>query len=309
MSLTRILYLGTADIAVPTLAALHAAPDLTVCGVCTQPDRPSGRKRRLTPSPVNLQAQALGLPVITPEKVSTAIDTMADWTPDLLVVFAYGQYLPRRLCELPPLGAINLHPSLLPRYRGASPIQSALLQGDTRSGLSIIRVAEKMDSGDLLCQTPLDIDPEDTAETLSHRFAQLAAQEILPAIRALRDGTAVWSPQDESAVVECRKFAKADGIADWQLPASELHNRVRAFQPWPGMTFSCGGQPVKLLRTRVEPASGIPGTLLECGKQGLLIACGEQALRLLEVQPSGKNPMPCCDFLNGRTLTPGALLQ
>lgn len=309
MKLENVLYLATADIAVPTLETLHRAADFRVCGVCTQPDRPSGRKRQLTPPPVKQKALELGLPVFSPEKIGTAREELACTEPDILLVFAYGQYIPSRLCGTPPWGAINLHPSLLPKYRGASPIQSALLNGDEVSGLSVIRVAEKMDAGDILRQTPLAIDPDDTSETLHRRFAELAATEILEALRDVRDGRAVWTPQDESRVVECRKFEKADGRIDWSLSATDLHNRCRAFQPWPGFFFALDDASViKVLRTRVEEGSGAPGEVLEAGSEGLRVACGEGALRLLVVQPPGKKPMSAGDFLNGCRLEPGRRL-
>jgi len=309
MKLESVLYLATAEIAVPTLEALHRATEFRVCGVCTQPDRPSGRNRRITPSPVKQMAMDLGLPVFTPEKVGTARGELACTGPDILLVFAYGQYIPASLCGTPAWGAINLHPSLLPRYRGASPIQSALLNGDEVSGLSVIRVGEKMDAGDILRQTPLTIHAEDSSETLHRRFAALAATEALAALRDLRDGRARWTPQDESRVLECRKFEKADGRINWALPAAELHNRCRAFQPWPGFFFPLEtDSAVKVLRTRVDSGSGIPGEILEAGAGVLRIACGKDSLRLLELQPPGKKPMSAADFLNGCKLTPGSIL-
>lgn len=309
MKLEKVLYLATADIAVPTLESLHASGEFQVCGVCTQPDRPSGRKRLLTPSPVKQKALELGLPVFTPEKIGTACDELACTEPDILLVFAYGQYIPSKVCGTPPWGAINLHPSLLPLYRGASPIQTALLHSDEITGLSVIRVAEKMDAGDILRQTMLAVDPDDTSETLHQRFARLAAEEILHALRDLRDGRAVWTPQDESRVVECRKLEKEDGRIDWTLPATELRNRFRAFQPWPGFYFDLDDVgTIKVLETKVEEVTGKAGEILACGRNGLLVACGEGALRILEVQPPGKRPMAACDFLNGCTLEPGRSL-
>lgn len=310
ISLKRILFMGTAEIAVPALEALHFAPEFTVCAVCTQPDRPSGRKRVLTASPVKQKARDLGLQVITPERVGGCCDTLAALHPDLLVVFAYGQYLPRSVCGLPPAGAINLHPSLLPEYRGASPIQSAIADGKTRSGLSVIRVSEKMDSGDLLLQVPLAIGPDETSEELHDRFARLSAEVIVDAVRSIRDGTAVWRAQDDALATECRKLEKEDGRLDWTLPAKVLHNRVRAYQPWPG-TFAelTGKGALKILRSRVETGQGAPGTVLDLSPDGPLIACGQDALRLLRVQPPGKAAMDGGAFLNGHALAPGATLH
>jgi methionyl-tRNA formyltransferase len=309
MSIERILYMGTAEIAVPALVALHDAPDLTVCGVCTQPDRPSGRKRVLTASPVKQKAVELGLEVLTPERVGACCEALAALKPDLLVVFAYGQYLPRPVCALPPAGAVNLHPSLLPKYRGASPIQSAVADGVSRSGLSVIRVSEMMDAGDILMQVPVEIGSEETSAELHDRFAVLSAEVIVEAVRRLRDGTAVWSPQNDAEATECRKLEKEDGRLDWKLPARVLHNRVRAYQPWPG-TFSevAGMGPLKVLRSRVEPGAGEPGAVLDVSGEGPLIACGEGALRLLRVQPPGKAAMDGGAFLNGHPLAVGSTL-
>lgn len=308
--LKRILYLGTADIAVPSLLALHEAPEFTVCGVCTQPDRPSGRKRVLTASPVKRKALDLGLPVLTPERVGACCEDLARLNPDLLVVFAYGQYLPRPVCALPPAGAINLHPSLLPKYRGASPIQSAVADGVTRSGLSVIRVSERMDAGDLLMQVPLEVGPEETSEDLHERFAVLSAEVIVEAVRAIRDETAVWRPQDEAEATECRKLEKEDGRMDWSLPAAVLHNRVRAYQPWPGTFLGLAGiGTLKVLRSRTEPGVGVPGTVLAVSAEGPLIACAEGALRLLRVQPPGKAVMDGGAFLNGHPLAVGSRLE
>lgn len=309
-NLQRILYMGTAEIAVPALEALHAAPEFTVCGVCTQPDRPSGRKRVLTASPVKQKAAELGLEILTPERVGSCCEALAALKPDLLVVFAYGQYLPKPVCALPPEGAINLHPSLLPKYRGASPIQSAIANGDTRTGLSVIRVSEKMDAGDLLMQVPVEIGPDETSAELHDRFAALSAEVIVKAVRVLRDGTAVWRAQDDAEATECRKLEKEDGRMDWALPARVLHNRVRAYQPWPGTFTELKDRgPLKILKSRVESGVGVPGTVLDASGEGPLVACGDRALRLLRVQPPGRAAMEGGAFLNGHPLTRGSTLE
>lgn len=306
----RILYMGTAEIAVPALEALHGMPEVSVCGVCTQPDRPSGRKRVLTASPVKRKALELGLEVLTPERVGSCCEALGALDADLMVVFAYGQYLPKPVCALPGAGAINLHPSLLPKYRGASPIQSAIANGETRTGLSVIRVSERMDAGEILMQVPVEIGPEETSAELHERFAVLSAEVIVEAVRQLRAGTAVWRAQEEAEATECRKLEKEDGRMDWSLPAAVLHNRVRAYQPWPGtFTELAGVGALKILQARVEAGAGVPGTLLAASGAGPLVACGEGALRLLRVQPPGKAAMDGGAFLNGHALAAGSTLS
>lgn len=309
--LKNIVYFGTAPIAVPTMEALANHPGFKLRGVCTQPDRPAGRKRVLTPSPVKHRAMELGLPVFTPEKVGTAAEDLMGLDPDIFVVFAYGQYIPRKVFDAPPLGSINLHPSLLPAYRGASPIQSALADGLGETGLSIIRVGEVMDAGDVLLQRGVPIAPEDNAATLTETFARLGGEMILEALFSLRDGPAVWTPQDPAAVTECHKLQKTDGAVDWRLPARVLHNHARAYILWPGLYFPLDdkGANLKIIETRVESASGRPGEVLDTGKAGPLVACGSGALRLTRVQPPGKQPMGGGDFLNGHALPPGTILR
>lgn len=309
MKIRTVLYFGTAPIAVPALRALHAQADCEVAGVCTQPDRPSGRRRRLTPSPVKEAALELGLRVLDPEKIGGVKEELRALEPDLAVVFAYGQYLPRSVFELPAHGSINFHPSLLPNYRGASPIQTAILDGCTETGLSVIRVGEKMDAGDLLLQRRVPIGPEDTSEDLHQRFACLAADLVPDLLRGLREETLTFTPQPEADATECRKIVKADGALDWTRTAGELHCQIRAFQPWPGAFFELGELgAVKVLRAAVESGDAPPGTLLDTAGEGPLVACGEQALRLLLVQPPGKKPMEGRAFLNGHPLQAGTIL-
>lgn len=305
----KIIYFGTAPIAVPALQALHAEAGCEVIAVCTQPDRPSGRKRRLSPSAVKVCAQNLGIQVFDPEKISADKDPLAALQADLAVVFAYGQYLPKSVFELPAQGAINFHPSLLPKYRGASPIQSSLLDGVVESGLSVLKVSERMDAGDILLQHPLQIRPEDNSETLHERFARLAAELVPDLIRGLRDGTLIPRPQDETQVLECGKISKQDGAIQWTDPAQTLLNRIRAYQPWPGSYFPLGelGN-LKVLAAEVVSAQGPPGTVLEVSGNGPVVACGREALRLIRVQPPGKNAMDGKSFLNGYSLQAGSVL-
>lgn len=309
MDIRRIVYFGTAPIAVPALRAFAAREDVEVVAVCTQPDRPSGRKRRLTPSAVKVAAQELGLRVLDPEKIGGAVGMLSDLRPDLGVVYAYGQYLPSSVFDLPTYGSINFHPSRLPEYRGASPIQSALLDGKTESALSVIQVGREMDAGDIWAQREVTFSPEDTSETLHDRFGELAAEMVPDLLEGLRSESWHAVPQDESRVVECGKIQKADGGVDWSRSASELWNRVRAFQPWPGVFFPLGDQGnLKIHLARVETGSGTPGEVLDLEKAGPRVACGKDSLRLLRVQPPGKRPMSGADFLNGHSLSVGDVL-
>ncbi|MCC5850936.1 MAG: methionyl-tRNA formyltransferase [Verrucomicrobia bacterium] len=304
-----VVYLGTAEIAVPAMEAIAGHPDFDLKGVFSQPDRPSGRHRRLTASPAKSRARELSVPVATPEKIGEAQDQLEAWNPSIMVVFAYGQYIPRRVFAFPPLGTINLHPSLLPKYRGASPIQSAIAAGESESGLSVIRVTERMDAGDILLQRRVEIGPMDTAQSMSERFAAMSAELIVEALLAIRDGNAVWVPQDEDRVVECGKLSKEDGWMDWTLPAQTWGNRIRAYQPWPGVSFPLpDGSRVKIHAARLEEGGGAPGEVLDVGTDGPLIACGDGALRLTQVQPPGKSVMSGRDFLNGHPLQCGEKL-
>lgn len=307
MEIEPLIYFGTAAIAVPALQAI--ARHYRVAAVCTQPDRPSGRKRVMTASPVKLCAQELGLPVIDPEKIGDAKAELLALRPSLAVVFAYGQYLPKSIFALPTQGSINLHPSRLPCYRGASPIQSALADGLDRSALSVLRVSERMDAGDLLLQRDFVIHPDDSCRSLGERVAALSADVILDALRLIREDSAHWTPQDDALATECRKLEKGDGAVDWNRRAVELANAVRAYDPWPGVFFSLPGVGnVKILRARAEKVGGTPGTVITALPDGPLVTAGEGSLCLLEVQPPGKKPMNGSDFLHGYRFMPGLRL-
>ena len=284
-------------------ALLDTEHRLAAC--VTQPDRPQGRGRQLAPCPVKAFAVEAGVPVLTPEKIGDARPELAALAPDLIVVAAYGQYIPRAIIALPRLGCINIHPSLLPKYRGAAPMQWAVANGDTETGVTIQEVGARMDAGPILLQARHPIAPEDDLNTLEPQLARLGADLMLEAIRQLDTGTATRRVQDEALVTMARKLEKADARLDWSQPASVLHNRVRGFQPWPGAFCSVQGKRLGVAKTRVEQAHGEPGALLDAGGDGPLVACGEHALRLLAVQPEGKRTMPGPDFLRGTRLEPG----
>jgi len=304
----RIVFMGSAELAVPSLKALLECTADEVVGVVSQPDRPAGRKRVLTPCPLKSFAEEHGLNIMTPEKIGDpdSVQALADLKPDLFVVVAYGQYIPSKVIALAANEAINVHPSLLPRYRGSAPIQWAILNGDDVTGVSIIYLARTMDAGDILRQETHPIDQEDTSASLHDKLAQLGADLLLKAIDDIRFNRVRRMAQDESKVIEIRKLTKEDGQIDWSLPATTIRNRVRAFDPWPGSYCSLpSGETLKVWKVTVEPGVGAPGELLD---DSLLVACGEGALRLNEVQPSGKSRMPSASFLNGHPLRQGLKL-
>lgn len=305
----RIIFMGSAALAIPSLRAICDRGEDEVVGVVSQPDRPAGRKRKLTPCPLKAFAEERGLHVVTPEKIGEpeSVEALAALQPDLFVVVAYGQYIPSRVIQLAPFEAINVHPSLLPKYRGSAPIQWALLNGDAVTGVSIIYLAPKMDAGDVLRQETYQIDENDTSALLHNKLAELGAELLLKAIGDIRHDCVKRTVQNEDDVVEVRKLTKEDGRIDWSLPADVLRNRIRAFNPWPGSSCALpDGAPLKVWSAQLEDGQGVPGELLD---DALLVATGAGALRLTEVQPAGKGRMNATSFLNGRPLVTGQLLR
>ena len=297
----RIVYMGTPKFAVPALAGLMACGRHDVVGVVTQPDRPRGRNLQLAASPVKEQALRGGAVVLTPEKIAEAEAQIRELCPDVIAVAAYGQFIPRAIREMAGGGCINIHPSLLPKYRGAAPIQWAIRNGDAVTGVTIMHVAKVMDSGDIILQREVPINPDETSGGLETRLADIGAGMLLEAIDLIAAGNAPRTPQDESKVSHARKLAKHDGRIDWSLPAQHLFNIIRGGQPWPG-AFCEAGKTLKIIRAIVENNSGQPGTIIELGTSGPLIACGEQSLRLLDVQPEGRSVMPATAWINGARL-------
>jgi methionyl-tRNA formyltransferase len=293
--------MGSPEFAVPSLKALAAR--YPVVGVVTQPDRPAGRGRVLTPPPVKILAQELGLPVIQPERLRRpeAMQQLRDWAPELIVVAAFGQILRPEVLDLPRFGCINVHGSLLPRWRGAAPIQAALLYDDRQTGITIMCMDPGVDTGPMLSQAGLDILPADTAGSLSLRMAELGSRLLVETLPAYLEGSLQPQAQDEQGATYAPMLKKEDGLLDFTQPASELANRVRAFNPWPGAYLLWQGQPLKIHRAAAIPSADanlLPGRQVVFQGQPA-VATGDGWLVLQEVQPAGKKVMPGKGFLQG----------
>jgi methionyl-tRNA formyltransferase len=303
----RVAFAGTPAFAVPALRALGTAHE--VVGVLTQPDRPAGRGRALTASAVKQAALALGLPVAQPQRLRgdaaglrDTLDLLSAWRPDVLVVVAYGLVLPRALLELPRLGCLNIHASLLPRWRGAAPIQRAILAGDTETGVSIMQMDEGLDTGGVLCAARQAIGAECTAAQLHDELAALGAAQILVAIDGAARGTLVAQPQPTEGVTHAGKLSRAEARIDWTQGAVQIDRQVRAFNPWPTAETTLNAEPVKLWRSRAParpaPAGATPGTLLGLTGDALEIACGTGVLQVMELQRACLKAVAARDFLN-----------
>ncbi len=304
--------MGSGDLGCPAVERLLASPQDEVVAVVTQPDRPQGRKLQLAPCPV--KAFVAGrVPVLTPEKCGAPdfVAQLAALRPDLIAVAAYGQFLPRALLDLPPHGVINVHPSLLPKYRGAAPIQWAVARGEMETGVSIIYLIDKMDAGDIVAQERVALAPTATAADLAPQLAALGAELLARVVGEIRAGTVRRTPQDDALATRAPLLRKTDGRLDWSLPAMELYNRIRGFFPWPGCSFEWprgSEKRVKVLKAVPTSGSGEAGTMISNDPRHLIVACGSGALQLIEVQPEGKKPMPAAAFLNGAHLAPGERL-
>jgi len=303
----RLVFMGTAEFAVPSLMALAAGPHELVA-VYSQPARPAGRGLAARPSPVARTAERLGLPVRCPEilrdpKTQAAFAAL---NADLAVVAAYGLLLPRPILDAPRLGCINLHASLLPRWRGAAPIQRALLAGDRETGITIIQLEPALDSGPILAMERIPIAPDSTAASLHDNLAGLAADMVLPVIDALASGEARPRSQPAEGVTHAGKLDKAEGRLDWRQPAVALERQLRALNPWPGCWTTLRGQRLRVLAGEVTEGHGLPGEVLD---ERLTIACGESALRLTRLQRAGGRPLAREEFLRGFELPPGSRLD
>ncbi len=304
----RLVFMGTPDFAVPALQALLAGPH-TVVAVYTRPPKPKGRGHAVQKSPVHQIAETAGVPVYTPKTLRNPDDqaAFAALAPDLAVVAAYGLILPVPVLEAARCGCLNLHASLLPRWRGAAPIQRAILAGDTETGVCLMRMEAGLDTGPVYARGVVPITSETTAPALQATLAQLGADLLKAHLDAIAHGTLPAIPQPDAGVTLAPKIEKAEARLDWSRPAVELERQIRAFTPWPGATFTLGAEEIKVLAATVRPTphTAAPGTLLA---EGLTFACGADALQLLTVQRPGRNPTDGAACLRGLHLAPGSVL-
>lgn len=308
----RALLLASGDIALPLLEFLCECPEVNLTGLFCQPDRPAGRKRTLTPVPAKTLALKRGIPVFQPERLRRETALLKSLEPELIIVMAYGQILSQEVLDLPRLGCWNLHASLLPRHRGAAPVQAAILAGDDESGVTVMKMDAGLDTGAVLSRETLPLSPEETGESLHDRLAVLAPEALRKALPLILSGDPPLTPQDDSLATHTGKLTRRDGVLDWTLPAAVLERKIRAFHPWPGTGSALpDGTPVKIFppaRALTEPADGAPpGTLLRAGPEALLFATGEGVLAVSEIQLPGARRMSVAEHLRGHFRKPGEI--
>lgn len=313
----RVYYLASGALGIPSLETMAASASVDLCGVATQPERPAGRRRQLQATPVGARARELGIPCRALAQVNDPafLDELAVLHPDVVVVASFGQLLRQRLIDLAPCGCLNLHASLLPRHRGASPIQAAILAGDAATGISFMRIDAGLDTGPVYRQIATAIDPAESAGELEGRLARLAADHLEAVLRDIVAGKLVAVPQPGEGVTMARKIAKEAGHIDWGLAADVIARQVRAYNPWPrsdtllpAARGSARRLQIVAAEARERSAPAAPGTVLAAGDAGWLVACGHGALRILQVVPEGKPEMSAADFLRGARLAPGTIL-
>ncbi|MEQ1748395.1 MAG: methionyl-tRNA formyltransferase [Prosthecobacter sp.] len=308
----RILFIGTGDIGLPSLEWLLSTPKHEVVGVITQPDKPAGRKLVLTPPEVKVRALTAGLTVLQPPKIRHIVDELKAFEADVAVVVAYGQILPRSVLDVPRLACLNIHASLLPRHRGASPIQAVIREGDAETGVTIMFMDEGLDTGGILLTDAMPILPTDTGGVLHDKLAIAAPASLERALDLIAAGNPPRTPQDNALSTHCGKLKREDGRLDWTRSAVELERLIRAYNPWPGT--SCllpDGKPLKVHRATIIEGDVCPvaGTLVSVDpRAGLIISCGTGLLKLEEVQAEGGKRLPAADFLRGHTLEVGTRL-
>lgn len=313
----RIAFLGTPDFAVPSLQAL-LEEHYNVVGVFTQPDKPVGRKQILQPTPVKAFAQAHGLKVFQPVslKSTEGIDLLKSLNVDLMITAAFGQILSREVLSIPKLGCINVHGSLLPKYRGAAPIQCSIIFGETETGVTTMFTDEGIDTGDMLLQNKIKILPEETAGELFPRVADLGAKTLIETLVSLISGELRRTPQEHSRATHCKMLKKEDGKIDWSSSAKSICNLVRGSNPWPGAFCTCDSDIIKIWSARpasdfsIDPSGASPGDILCCDpKRGLFIATGDGAIEIIELQLSGGKRLNAREFLRGRNFPDGSVFR
>lgn len=305
----RLIFAGTPEFAVPVLEALARRHE--VAAILTQPDRPKGRSLRTEPTPVKVAADKLGIPALQPDSLrdESVVAQLADIGAQAIVVVAYGKILPRGVLDLTPVGCINIHPSLLPAYRGAAPIQRAIINGDDVTGISVMQLDEGMDTGPVYAQSRITIEPDETAGELAARLDHEATELLLAVLEEIELGTAVATPQSAGGVSVAEKVSKEDAVIDWRKTAREIHNQVRALNPVPGAFTSYSGRRIKVWRTNIEGenTSASPGEISRAGDR-LDVDTGSGIIALLEVQPESKGRMSAAEFVRGYRLRAGHMM-
>ena len=296
----NVVFAGTPDFAAEALAALIQS-EHNVIAVYSQPDRPAGRGRKLKASPVKELALEHDIPVYQPESLKGEAEqqVLRDLNPDVMIVAAYGLILPQVVLDIPRLGCLNIHASLLPRWRGAAPIQRAILDGDSESGITIMQMAAGLDTGDMLSVHPCPIEADETGGSLHDKLASLGATSLVSTLAELAAGNITPVPQNDEQATYAHKLNKQEAQLDWNKPAKDLDRQVRAFNPWPVSYFMLDDKAVRIWQAELNEQQGEAGTVLHADKKGIVIACGENSLRLLQLQPPGKKAMDAASFLNG----------
>ncbi len=308
MDKISIVYIGSGCLAIPVLDALCRRGRDEILAVTTQPDRPSGRSRKIKSCPLKPVAIEHDLTYHTPDSINDEgmLEKIRSYEPDLFIVADYGQILSKELLSIPKKGSVNVHPSLLPKYRGAAPVQWALINGESETGVTIQYVAEKMDAGDIIVQSTVQIEPDDNTESLQTRLGAIAADMLLDVIDDIRSGAVRARPQDDDFATYAPKLKKIDGAVDFSGVAMNIANRVRGMYPWPCCYCEMrNGLRLRILKAEYENLNGAPRTVLDIDSQGPLIACEYGSLRLVEVQPAGRKRMTGLDFCNGYKLKSG----
>lgn len=312
----RTVFMGTAEIAAPLIRRLSATENVELTAVVSQPDRPKGRKLRLQPTATKLAAEELGVPVRQPEKCRAPefLDQLREWQPDVIVVMAYGQILPPALLDIPASGCLNVHTSILPKYRGAAPIQWAIWNGDEKTGVTVMKMDAGMDTGDIVAIRETPIGAEDTAATIHDRLGEIGAELLVEVLPQFVAGESKLQPQDDSLSTHARKITKEDARLDWSRTNVELWNQIRAFTPWPGTIClwpgEDGEQRLKILAAApVDGPNVSPGQVMKADREGLIVTCGEGCLRILELQREGGKRLGAREFLAGNKLAPGTQLR
>ena len=299
------MFFGTAEFAVPSLEQLAAHHHVAAC--VTQPERPQGRGLEREPSPVKRAAQRLGVPLLQPERLHASL--VEPLHSEVGVVAAYGNLIPRALLDLPIHGMVGVHPSLLPKYRGAAPVAWALLNGETVTGVTIFRLSERLDAGEIMSQRRVAIELAEHADTLTRRLAQLGAEELVRTLEALATGRAIFTPQEEADASFAPKLTKSQGSIDWRKPADAIERLVRAVIPWPGAIAQWRGEPLKVWRVSVSSAAAAPsvepGTVVRVSAETVSVATGQGTVNLEEVQPPGRRRMRISEFLAGHKISVG----